>query len=611
MPEDDSGPTPPAEVAEELGYDVETLARCDVSLMAYGEGSEPIIDLSIMGPTGPDRVPVPDRFVGLDDVVDVAGLAEWLGLRAATGSALPSTVTLQQDPDSSGGEWGFSEAEDGTVHLGAFANYVSPYGLLVESLEDAKTAAEPTSFSGLTRPELGDTDAWPDTVDGWRAAIRHLRAQSPIVRAADVRMFFAGLNDQVLEHTQDGPVDQDGRPIEGEGETNTPDGGSWDPATDPLDPALEEALRLERVPGALPPPDAPEELPSRADPTEGEADENTIDVEFDNTIAIVDDSAADREALRWGCLGQIARHWGLALAGLVVLVIVSFVAFQVLGGDGGETEDATDVGAEATPEELLERATQELLDGRSAEVEQTFTVSNAQGETPVSSVGAVDFASGESRLEVDVTAVAPPADDRSLLEVVITPDSYSFRLRLPEPQPPDLPASVQDWVQAAPGEINDTPEVGQAGLGYVGIGEALDPAAIVRLVQSLTDVTAVDRGSQTSIEGTATLPVTGEGSESLDNLTNAMFGHPQSDLRGVRLQTEVVLGDGETIQIKVVADLEEAIPVLQEDPDVENLRGITLTNVLELTPGPFGGPEPEDAIVLLEFIRSPIVLPEE
>jgi hypothetical protein len=188
-------------------------------------------------------------------------------------------------------------------------------------------------------PEVGDTDAWPDTVEDWLADLDARLRANPQMTAAEYRAHYMGY-DYDLEDFDD-----------------------------PLDPALEEALRIRNVPGAHPP---PEPLPPARRP-EGDAGEQ-VDVSslpvmpIDNRVAILDRPdamdlvvpfAGDPDAVRraWEELvrayrvanpyyersGGIGGFTGWVIAGMVAaLIALIFMALLLVGvfSDDGGTDDA-------------------------------------------------------------------------------------------------------------------------------------------------------------------------------------------------------------------------------------------------------------------------------
>lgn len=225
------------------------------------------------------RALVPDHFVSQEpDRVDLAALAAWLGLPEDVASDLPPTASGERWQGEENGEWFIAEADDegDPLWLGPFPGWKSQVTIPIPSPspipEGADAAWIGEAALAFQHPEVGDTDAWPDDVDGWLAAIDAIaEGWRGTLRASDVRTIYGGLDDEILELTEDGAVGEEATDAVDDGRRYIPpaeDDSSWDPATGSLDPALEEAVRIRGLPGALPPPEDPQTAP----PSRGAAD---------------------------------------------------------------------------------------------------------------------------------------------------------------------------------------------------------------------------------------------------------------------------------------------------------------------------------------------------
>ncbi len=576
-PHDPTDPLPG--LAQALDLDPGRLAHARVVLAVEGEHAAPEITLRIELFDGPTRtLLVPERFI--DDrgpSVDVRGLLDWLGLEndmptpriplvhgapaavedAAEGTEAPSDRWLLVRP----GEYRGPRAE--AMTLGTFPG---------EELAGATLAG---AITPPPTPSWDDPDSWPDTLEAWLEDLDARLQWDPRLTAADYRALYGGVDSQF----------------------NLGEAGYWDPKTDSVDPAMEEALRIREVPGAFP---APEALPDAAadQPAADTSDDDLPLIPIDNRVAI----EAEPEPSLSGCVGFLVTRWVL-VGGLGVIVVVALLLLFLSRSDdssdpvsaGDPTVEAADPAEPAEPEEsaadVLRRATDELLDARAAEVEQSFSVAvNGTVETDVAATGTIDFDRGDaqSTVEVEGTSIATYLD-----EMV-----YAFD-----------PGT--GWVEADPGELNENEDAVRLGLGAYGIGEAVNPIAVAHLAAAAEQVEEVEDGV---LEGEATLPVTGPGAMHVDNWSHAVIGRGQEELAGlgVRLRFEPRVQSGTQITLDLALD--DVIPFLGDDPEAGSLRGIALTIRTLFTPvtqRPDLSARSADREDLLVFIRPLTVEPAE
>ena len=148
----------------------------------------------------------------------------------------------------------------------------------------------------------------------------------------------------------------------------------------------------------------PEALPDRPRPdndVDVAPEEDLPVIAVDNRVAIVDEPPPDSS----GCLTSIVMRWiAVGVAAGVAIVILILMLMSGSDGSTGSTEpEATGTAqVEETAAAVLQRATQGLLDARTAEVEQMFTIAgNAAGDTTVTAGGVVDFESGDAQSTVE------------------------------------------------------------------------------------------------------------------------------------------------------------------------------------------------------------------
>ena len=75
----------------------------------------------------------------------------------------------------------------------------------------------------------------------------------------------------------------------------------------------------------------------------------------------------------------------------------------------------------------------------------------------------------------------------------------------------------------------------------------------------------------------------GAGAMPVDNWSRAVVGRPQEELSGFGIRLTVRPGVDNKTTITAIVELDDAIPLLGDDPEAESLRGITLTNRSEFT----------------------------
>jgi hypothetical protein len=243
------------------------------------------------------------------------------------------------------------------------------------------------------------------------------------------------------------------------------------------------------------------------------------------------------------------------------------VAFD--GSDGGgdtDTEGAVPPAGqeEESAEDLLRRATEALIEaGQSAVYDQELLIDNPAGVTTVTAEGEVDLAAGDAQAIVEA--------EGSSLDTYLSDMVYRFD-------------NGAGWVEAAPGELATDEEVTELGLGNLGIGEPMSPVASAYLAHAAEDVVELDAGEY---QGTAVLPVTGAGEVHVDNWARSVYGRPQDELAGLGVELELrpVISDDEFITIEITTKVvfDDAIPFLVDDPEAEQLEGITLTNRTDYT----------------------------
>jgi hypothetical protein len=389
--EPEAGVAPPEEVVEAVGVDAALLRSADVTLVvAQQTGDAPVVELEITRSSGEThRVPVPERFVDLEyGAVRLTDLVAWLG------------VEPDESPDSMRDGYGGllalarkyfvpigdkDPAKDATVTV-VFARPEGPikgsarqlwvFGLHplwdpvtripLGPLPSGRGRRTATMASEVEKapplPDVGDTGAWPDTLEGWLAFVDGRTKVDEGVEAKELRAMFAGY------------------------------AGDYDPETDPLDPALEEAMRIRGIPGALPPPEGlpdgvrvigPTRLRSQRPSTESSdtedqpAPEDLPLVPFENTMFIYDrgrDRAhptfqPDPEAARkeWlATLEWLKREESISkpqpvLAGLIVPNPDPQLDLEPSWTDGEEVGDVGDASFGAEDVLPLDQRDQDLL----------------------------------------------------------------------------------------------------------------------------------------------------------------------------------------------------------------------------------------------------------
>ena len=70
----------------------------------------------------------------------------------------------------------------------------------------------------------------------------------------------------------------------------------------------------------------------------------------------------------------------------------------------------------------------------------------------------------------------------------------------------------------------------------------------------------------------------GAGATHVDNWSRAILGRGQADLSGIGVRLRITPRVQSGTEITLTLELEDAIPLLGDDPEAETLRGITLTN---------------------------------
>lgn len=298
------------------------------------------------------------------------------------------------------------------------------------------------------------------------------------------------------------------------------------------------------------------------DTPEVDGAEATTPEAFDAAVATHDEQSA------WGCLSWLAGWWGIAaVVGALLLGALAYVAFD--GSDGGgdtDTEGAVPPAGqeEESAEDLLRRATEALIEaGQSAVYDQELLIDNPAGVTTVTAEGEVDLAAGDAQAIVEA--------EGSSLDTYLSDMVYRFD-------------NGAGWVEAAPGELATDEEVTELGLGNLGIGEPMSPVASAYLAHAAEDVVELYAGEY---QGTAVLPVTGAGEVHVDNWARSVYGRPQDELAGLGVELELrpVISDDEFITIEITTKVvfDDAIPFLVDDPEAEQLEGITLTNRTDYT----------------------------
>jgi hypothetical protein len=296
MSETQSSPgagSPPDEVVEAIGVDAALLRSADATVVVdQTSGDAAVVELEVTRTSGEThRVPVPEQFVDREwGVVRLTELVAWLGVEPDESPdsmrdgyagllALAHKYFIPIDEGDSredatvsvmlvspGERVGGQETRHWAFGLHPLWDPVSriPLGLFPSGhgQRTATMASEVEKAPPL--PEVGDTAAWPDTLAGWLTFVDGRVKVDRGIEAHEIRSMFSGYE------------------------------GDYDPRTDPLDPALEEALRLRDIPGALPPPEGlPEGVrvigPTRlrsARPVSGS--EVLPIVPFENTMFIYD-----------------------------------------------------------------------------------------------------------------------------------------------------------------------------------------------------------------------------------------------------------------------------------------------------------------------------------
>lgn len=303
----------------------------------------------------------------------------------------------------------------------------------------------------------------------------------------------------------------------------------------------------------------PEALPDRPRPdndVDVAPEEDLPVIAVDNRVALVDEPPPDSS----GCLTSIVMRW-IAVGVAAGVAIVILILMLMSGSDGSTEPEATGTAqVEETAAAVLQPATQGLLDARTAEVEQMFTIAgNAAGDTTMTAVGIVDFESGDAQSTVEAEGTS--------LQTYVSETMYAFD-------------AGSGWVEAAPGELNENEDVLRLGLGAFGIGEALNPLAIAYLADAAEEVEEV---ADDVFEAVAVLPVEGAGAMPVDNWSRAVVGRPQEELSGFGIRLTVRPSVDNKMTITAIVELDDAIPLLGDDPEAESLRGITLTNRSEFT----------------------------
>jgi hypothetical protein len=354
--DEDDGARPEPRRADHVGSDVIVVTAHRVS-----ESDPPEPEVQIRGSDGrTTRVPVPERFV--DDESLTLALTElfgWLAVdpRASDASRRDGLGALQELAPSADTPIHVPLVRPGTSvgglsstrwMIGLDPEWGLYPGIALGGWAREEDVPDYLPLGGVemppATPRIGDTDAWPDTLDDWLVDLDARLRLDPNLTAPDFRAVYVGRRFGTDEAQ---------------------------------DPAMEEALRIREVPGALPP---PEPLPPARPPTAGGAgapDPGDLpEVRVDNRVAIVD--RPDRDSLLvpfagtprevrelWNQrLGEAASRGGCASAlwlwlvsGVVALGALVLVVVLVLGpwssddGDGGDdgsaaaTEDTGDADA--------------------------------------------------------------------------------------------------------------------------------------------------------------------------------------------------------------------------------------------------------------------------